>query len=220
MDRFHRSIEAHRPAPEQGSAFGGCSPISDLFDLSLSDEKVDIVGGGFDLALRIGVLADSSLRARRVRAVTIYVVASPAYLAVFGTPTHPDDLAAHCCLCYALLPTPDVWHFAGPGGAQVAVRPSGSFRVNNGDAMLPALRAGLGIAFLPDFIVGTDLDSGALTALLPEWYLPEVALHLVSPPGILPNYVFFCAKKMERRTSAKNTVTGGSAHRVKPSARH
>jgi DNA-binding transcriptional LysR family regulator len=151
-------------------------------DLALSDERVDIVAGGFDLALRIGVLGDSSLRARKIRDVMTHVIAAPAYLAHHGEPTHPRDLESHRVICYSLLATPDSWRFSR-GSEDVVVRPTGSLRVNNGDAMLPALRAGVGIAFLPDFIVAADLEAKRLTAVLNEWQLPPLALHLISLPS-------------------------------------
>lgn len=154
-------------------------------DLHLSDEKIDIVEMGLDATLRIAAMPDSSLRARRLADVKAYIVASPAYLDRRGRPTHPSDLGHHDCLSYAYMPTPDTWRFVGPGGQQVAVQPAGPLRTNSGDAMLPALRLGLGIAVLPDFIVGDDLAAGTLEAILTEWGPPGVALHLVTPPSRL-----------------------------------
>ncbi len=152
-------------------------------DLHMSDDRIDLVGRGFDMALRIADLPDSSLVARRIRTVDRVVVASPAYLARHGRPTHPSHLAEHACLGYAYLPTPETWRFSGPGGEQVAVRPSGPLRANNAEALLPALEAGLGLAVQPDFIVRACLAEGRLEAVLPEWRAPPIALHLVSPPG-------------------------------------
>ncbi|MFZ5728189.1 MAG: LysR family transcriptional regulator [Pseudomonadota bacterium] len=152
-------------------------------DLHMSDDKIDLVGMGFDLALRIADLPDSSLVARRIRTVERMVVAAPAYLERHGRPTHPSHLAEHACLGYAYLPTPETWRFSGPGGEQVAVRPAGPLRANNAEALLPALEAGVGLAVQPDFIVRDCLAKGRLTAVLPEWRSPPIALHLVSPPG-------------------------------------
>ncbi|OHB40086.1 MAG: LysR family transcriptional regulator [Phenylobacterium sp. RIFCSPHIGHO2_01_FULL_70_10] len=152
-------------------------------DLHMSDDKIDLVGMGFDLALRIADLPDSSLVARRIRTVERMVVAAPAYLERHGRPTHPSHLAEHACLGYAYLPTPETWRFSGPVGEQVAVRPAGPLRANNAEALLPALEAGVGLAVQPDFIVRDCLAKGRLTAVLPEWRSPPIALHLVSPPG-------------------------------------
>jgi len=153
-------------------------------DLHLSDARVDIVADGFDVALRIADLPDSSLRARRLCGIAVHCVAAPAYLDAHGRPSHPAELSHHACLGYTNAPG-GVWRFTGPDGEEAAVRPAGPLTTNSGDAMLPALRAGLGIARLPDFIVGADLASGALEAILADWAPPAIALHLLTPPSPL-----------------------------------
>jgi DNA-binding transcriptional LysR family regulator len=153
-------------------------------DLNLSDARVDIVAEGFDVALRIADLPDSSLRARRLCGIAVHCVASPGYLDAHGRPSHPAQLSDHACLGYTNAPG-GTWRFTGPGGEEAAVRPSGPLMTNSGDAMLPALRAGLGVARLPDFIVGHDLASGTLEAILADWAPPPVALHLLTPPSPL-----------------------------------
>jgi DNA-binding transcriptional LysR family regulator len=152
-------------------------------DLHLSDAVVDLVGGGFDIGLRIAALPDSSLRARRLCAIRRSLVATPAYLDRHGRPEHPDDLARHACLGYAYLPTPDRWRFIDAAGAEAVVIPGGQLRANNAEASAPALRAGLGLALQPDFMIWDDLESGRLERVLPGWSPPPIALHLVTPPG-------------------------------------
>ena len=152
-------------------------------DLDLSDALVDIVAQGFDVALRIGMLPDSSLRARRLAPIGAQIVAAPAYLARHGRPTHPAQLGEHALLGYTNAPEP--WHFQGPDGEEAVVRPRGPIKANSGEALLPALRAGLGIAPLPDFICADDLARGTLEAILPDWHRPPIALHLMTPPGTL-----------------------------------
>lgn len=154
-------------------------------DLHLSDAKVDLVAEGFDAALRIAALPDSSLRARKLRDVAGHFVAAPAYLAARGRPTHGAHLAEHDCFSYAYLPTPELWRLNGPGGAEVIIRPRGRLRSNNGDAMLASLRAGLGIAFLPDFIIADDLARGTVETILPGWQFQPAALYLLTPPGTI-----------------------------------
>jgi DNA-binding transcriptional LysR family regulator len=152
-------------------------------DLHLSDATVDLIGEGFDAGLRIARLPDSSLIARRLCAMPRYTVATPSYLKRWGRPTHPMHLAEHKCFGYAYLSTPGVWHYTNASGEQASVRPAGQLRVNNGEAIMPALLAGLGIADLPDFIVGDAIASGELEVILKDWKQPEGAVHLVTPPG-------------------------------------
>ncbi|HYZ24066.1 MAG TPA: LysR family transcriptional regulator [Rhodopila sp.] len=152
-------------------------------DLHLSDEIVDLVGGGFDMTLRIATLADSSMRARRICQVRRVLVGAPAYFARWGRPEHPQDLTAHACLGYAYLPTPDRWRFISTSGAEATVAPSGPLRANNADAMRPMLLAGLGIAVQPEFLVAEDLAAGRLESVMTDWSMPPVALNIVTPPG-------------------------------------
>jgi DNA-binding transcriptional LysR family regulator len=152
-------------------------------ELHLSDAMVDLIGEGFDAGLRIASLPDSSLIARRLCPMPRYTVASSAYLDRHGRPTHPMHLAQHQCLGYTYLSTPNVWHYTNAAGEQVSVRPAGPLRVNNGEALMPALLAGLGIADLPDFIVGDALASGEVEIILKDWKQTEGSVHLVTPPG-------------------------------------
>jgi DNA-binding transcriptional LysR family regulator len=152
-------------------------------DLHLSDAMIDLIGEGFDAGLRIATLPDSSLIARRLCTMPRYTVAAPAYLKQYGRPTHPMHLAQHRCFAYAYLSTPNVWHYTNAAGEQASVRPAGQLRVNNGEALMPALLAGLGIADLPDFIVGDAIASGEVEVILKGWKQTEGAVHLVMPPG-------------------------------------
>lgn len=152
-------------------------------DLHLSDAMVDLIGEGFDAGLRIARLPDSSLIARRLCAMPRYTVAAPSYLKRHGRPTHPMHLAEHKCFGYAYLATSGVWHYTNASGEQASVRPGGQLRVNNGEAVLPSLLAGLGIADLPEFIVGDAVRSGEVEVILKGWHQPEGAVHLVTPPG-------------------------------------
>ncbi|WP_294278933.1 LysR family transcriptional regulator [uncultured Sphingomonas sp.] len=152
-------------------------------ELSLSDARVDIVAEGYDIALRIADLPDSSLRARRLCGISTHIVASPGYLANHGTPTHPNELGEHRLLSYANVTGP--WRFRHPGGAEVSVRPQGPLTANSGDALVPAVVGGLGIARLPGFIIGPHLASGRAVAILEDWTPPPIGLHLLTPPSPL-----------------------------------
>ncbi|HVY15546.1 MAG TPA: LysR family transcriptional regulator [Rhodopila sp.] len=154
-------------------------------DLSLTDAMVDLVAEGFDLALRIADLPDSSLRARRLRPIRRVAVAAPAYLDRHGRPEHPSELMAHACFGYAYLQTRGAWTFLNDEGEEVSVRPEGPLRVNNGEAAMPALLAGLGITDAPEFLLDDLLESGRLEQVLPRWRRPEASLFLLLPPGKL-----------------------------------
>lgn len=156
-----------------------------VIDLHLSDARIDIVEQGLDATLRIATMPDSSLRARRLCDVQGYFIASPAYLDRRGRPTHPSDLSEHDCLLYTNVANPETWRFSRAGGETVSVQPHPRMMSNSGDAMLDALRAGVGIAFLPDFIAGDDIAGGALEIVLPDWIPPVTGLHLVTPPSRL-----------------------------------
>lgn len=150
-------------------------------DLHLSDASVDLVADGFDAALRIAALPDSSLVARRLCAVTQFVVASPDYLTREGRPAHPRELADRPCLSYAYRARSDVWRFTNDAGEEEPVMPTGPLRVTNADALLPTLLAGLAIAELPEFIAGEYLADGRLEAILPDWSLTKGGLYFVTP---------------------------------------
>jgi DNA-binding transcriptional LysR family regulator len=150
-------------------------------DLHLSDEKVDLIGDGFDAALRIAVLEDSSLVVKRLAPVRRFIVAAPSYLARYGRPKHPDDLSAHHCLGYAYRAKRDVWRFTNKAGDEATGTPVGPLRVTNVDALLPTLLAGLAIAELPEFIAFDLLRTGQVEALLPDWTMALGGLYFVTP---------------------------------------
>jgi DNA-binding transcriptional LysR family regulator len=152
-------------------------------DLHLSDAVIDIVGGGFDAAVRIAALPDSSLVARKLCAMPLYLVAAPSYLEANGRPKHPHELSGHVGFRYSYQLTKDVWRFRKKSGEVATVRPTGPLTVNNGYAMLPCLIAGLGLGILPEFIARAALNAGELEIVLPDWSLPTSAMYWVTPPG-------------------------------------
>jgi DNA-binding transcriptional LysR family regulator len=150
-------------------------------DLHLSDALVDLVGDGFDAALRIAVLPDSSLVARKLCPVAPFIVASPAYLAEHGRPTHPRELDGHHCLGYAYRARQDIWRFSNAAGGEETVTPTGPLRVTNVDALIPTILDGVGIAELPEFIAAEYLTDGRMEAILTDWTLPKGGLYFVTP---------------------------------------
>ncbi|ATF88991.1 MULTISPECIES: LysR family transcriptional regulator [Burkholderia] len=155
-------------------------------DLVLTDQIIDIVSSGCDVAIRIADLSDSSLRARRLCAVHRPLVASPEYLERHGRPEHPRDLDRHVSMIYTNLPSPDYWRFRHVDSDQeFAVPVRGRMRTNNADVILPALLAGQGIALQPEFLVWDALKSGALERVMCDWRISDINVNLVTPPGML-----------------------------------
>ncbi|MGQ9371722.1 LysR substrate-binding domain-containing protein [Azospirillum sp. ST 5-10] len=150
-------------------------------DLHLSDAVVDLVGEGFDAALRIAVLPDSSLVARRLCPVAPVVLAAPSYLARHGRPQRPRELNGNHCLGYAYRRQQDIWRFTNSAGEEESVTPSGPLRVTNADALVPMLLEGLAIAELPDFMAAEHLAAGRVTVILTDWSLPKGGLYFVTP---------------------------------------
>jgi DNA-binding transcriptional LysR family regulator len=153
--------------------------------LSVDDHLVDLVGGGFDLALRIGRLAPTSLVARRLAVDRLIVCAAPAYLARAGTPADPGDLIHHTCLRYALVDTSAEWRFRGPDGPYV-LPAQGPLIASSGAILREAAVAGLGLAVLPFFMVARDVADGRLTLVLEGQRKAEIGIHAVYPDRRLP----------------------------------
>lgn len=151
-------------------------------DLHLTDEHTDLIGDGFDAALRIAVLEDSSLVARLIAPVRRFAVASPAYLARHGRPQHPRDLAAHRCLTYLTRSKRDVWRFThSTTGEEAAVAPTGPLRGTSAEVVLPTVLEGLAITELPEFIASPYVADGRLEPILADWRMPEGGLYFVTP---------------------------------------
>ena len=149
-------------------------------ELVLNDRVVDLVEEGYDVAVRIGLLAESGLIARRLSSCRLAVCASPGYLERRGWPAAPADLPAHDCLVYTYASYGGLWRFHGEAGGQ-EVRVSGSLAANNGDALLAAALAGRGIILQPTFIVGEALREGRLLPVLPGWRLADYNIYAVYP---------------------------------------
>ncbi|MGL4579188.1 MAG: LysR substrate-binding domain-containing protein [Shewanella xiamenensis] len=172
--------------------------------MQMDDKTTDLIAGGFDLAIRIGELPDSSLIARKIAPCLSVICASPAYLAQHGLPMTPSALTQHNCLFYSYFQDGVEWSFHGPDGVQ-RVQPKGNYQVNNSDAIQQACLDGLGIANLPRFIVEPDLQAGHLQALLTDYPLPEHGIYAVYPQRkYLPTKVTVLIKfLMEKLASDK-----------------
>lgn len=149
------------------------------FDMDLSDRTVDVIGEGFDMALRIGRLQDSTLIAQKIIDVRMIACCSPGYRRRREEPATPADLAHHACLPYGQEGRV-FWEFI-VDGVQTSPDVQGPLRSNNGELLRDAATAGLGITYLPDFIVQKAIDAGLLVEVLTAYMPPARALHAVYP---------------------------------------
>ena len=149
-------------------------------DLTLNDRVVDLVDEGYDVAIRIGRLPDSSLVARKLASSRMVICASRDHLSAHGTPAHPRDLADRPLLGYTYSSGRDLLRLEGPDGiTEVKVR--GPLKANNGDVLCTAVEAGLGIVATPAFFVAESLRDGVLVEILSDWSLPSTDIHAVYP---------------------------------------
>lgn len=149
-------------------------------DVQLADRVVDLVDEGFDLAVRIARLPDSSLVSRRLASTRLVLCASPDYLVRRGTPQHPSELGDHDVVGYSLLAMGDQWQFLGPEGpVTIKVRPR--MWSNNGDSCIAATLRGAGIQLQPTFLIHNQLASGELVELLPQFRSAELGIYVIYP---------------------------------------
>lgn len=156
------------------------------FSIMFTDHVVDLVGEGFDLAVRIGRMADSTLKARKIGEAGRFLCASPKYLTRAGMPSHPRELADHNCLTFRTHPGYNVWCFASDDPRDkdpIDVRASGGFSANAGEALITPAKSGMGFVLLPEWLVGAPMASGELVEVMPE-FLPiphRTPLYAVHP---------------------------------------
>jgi len=153
-----------------------------------SNRFVDLIGEGFDAALRLGVLADSSLVARKIAERRRLLCASPAYLERRGTPARPEDLRDHACLGYTGFSFHPDWSFTDREGQRVTVRIQGPLVADDAEALVAASVSGLGIMMGTDWLVGRELADGTLVPLLSEWMMDgEAGVYAIIPSrGLQP----------------------------------
>ncbi|HKF64370.1 MAG TPA: LysR family transcriptional regulator [Dongiaceae bacterium] len=151
-------------------------------ELILDDRNVDLVGEGIDVALRMGVLTDSALAARKIAVVDRRVVGTPAYFARAGMPEMPADLSTHEAIIYSQRGGGSAWTFAKDGAEQSVVL-SGRIRSTAVEAVREAVLADLGLAVASDAMLGAELESGAVQEVLADWRLPSIDVWAVFPTG-------------------------------------
>jgi len=151
-----------------------------MLDITLTDRLVDLVDEGYDVAVRISQLADSTLVSRRLATTRMVLCATPRYLRQHGRPEHPKELTMHASVAYSYWAGRDEWRFHGPEG-EINVRIQPIMRANNGDTCLEAALAHLGIILQPTFLVGDALRAGTLVELMPAYRCAELGIYGVYP---------------------------------------
>ncbi|MCI4661703.1 MAG: LysR family transcriptional regulator [Neomegalonema sp.] len=171
--------------------------------LSLDDRFVELIAEGFDIAIRIGQMQDSTLKARKLGETQLLLVASPAYLQARGHPDRVEALSTHELLHYSNLASGQNWRLRAENGEEKLVRAGGRLSVNNGNALLAAVEQGVGIALLPDFIYGASLSQGRVEAVLPQATREPLGIWAVTPPGRFTppkvrSFIDFLSNEMRR----------------------
>jgi LysR family transcriptional regulator for bpeEF and oprC len=153
-----------------------------MLEMGCGDRPVDLIEEGIDCVVRAGELADSSLIARRVGALSFVTCAAPSYLELHGRPLHPNDLLRHRCVNYFSAKSGKLldWDFA-KHGERIQIALPGSFAVNNSDAYMAAGLAGLGVMQAATFALQQHLDAERLELLLEDWCIDPLPLHVVYP---------------------------------------
>lgn len=151
------------------------------FDLDFNDREVDLIQEGFDLAIRIANLPDSSLIARRLAPIQFVMCASPAYLEQMGTPQSPDELSEHQCLVYSLIRDFEYWHLSDSNGREIRVKIRPYLKASTGEFLKDAAVEGLGIILLPSFIAYKEIERGALVQILKKYKLPQMDAYAIYP---------------------------------------
>jgi DNA-binding transcriptional LysR family regulator len=152
-------------------------------DLRTNDRVVDLIGEGVDVAIRMGWLKDSSLRAVKLDDFQQYVVGSPDYIRKAGRPKHPEDLARYDWVTLTLLPAPLTWKFTSKTGDTKTVTVKSRLRVDSPGALRALLCQGLGFSVLDQYSVEGEVKAGRLRRVLEDWSLPRGGLYAVCPPG-------------------------------------
>ncbi len=152
-------------------------------NMVLNNRYVELISEGFDLAIRIGELEDSTLRARKLTETTRRMIASPEYFKKYGRPAKIDDLNEHKLLHYSNQANSAVWKLTAPSGEKRQVRTAGWLTVNDGQSLLNAAISGLGIAYLPSFLYADALQQGLVEEAIPDLPVETQGIYAVYPPG-------------------------------------
>ncbi len=174
-------------------------------ELEMDDRRVDVVREGYDVVVRIGsTMPDSSLVAKKLAVSEMLPVAAPSYLKARGIPKKPDDLKAHDCIIYSYGTNRTTWKFLDKAGKLQQVEVPGKLWLNNGEMIRHMVKEGMGIAMLPAFIVGSNLQNGSVVRVLEHYTVPDLNIYAVYPErrylsGKVRVFIDFLASKLGPR---------------------
>ena len=152
-------------------------------DFHITDDPVDLIAAGFDMAIKPGAVIDSTLKITRLVSLRTSIIGAPAFFERHGRPEWPEDLASLPAIIFTQLPQPQDWRLRHPRDGERLVRVEATYRFNNAAAVVPILTAGLAMAAQPELFVRRELASGALETVLPEWTVAPIPIHALTPPA-------------------------------------
>jgi len=152
-------------------------------NMVLNNRYVELISEGFDMAIRMGDLEDSSLRARKLTETQMRMIAAPSYFEKHGRPTRLDDLNSHKLLHYSNQASGNAWKITAPSGEERQIRSAGWLSVNDGQSLLNACIAGLGIAYLPSFLYANAMEQVQVVDVMPDLPIERTGIYAVYPPG-------------------------------------
>jgi len=178
-------------------------------DFQVIDSPIDLITAGFDLAIRPGEVADSSLRITRLVSLKRSIMSAPAFFDRHGRPSEPEDLAGLPAIAFTQLPQPFDWRLSHAQVGERLVRVEAAYRFNNAAAAVPLLTAGLAMAAQPELFVRRELASGVLEVVLPGWTVDPIPIHALTPPAkTRPARVRVLIEFLRKRLADESLITG------------
>jgi DNA-binding transcriptional LysR family regulator len=178
-------------------------------DFHITDEPVDLIAAGFDMAIKPGAVADSTLKVTRLVSLRTSIIGAPAFFERHGRPERPEDLSRLPAIVFTQLPQPQDWRLRHPQEGERLVRVEAAYRFNNAAAVIPTLTAGLALAAQPELFVRRELASGALETVLADWAVAAIPIHALTPPAkTRPARVRVLIDFLRRRLEDEDQISG------------
>lgn len=178
-------------------------------DFHITDDPVDLIAAGFDMAIKPGAVADSTLKITRLVSLRTSIIGAPAFFDRHGRPERPEDLASLPAIVFTQLPQPQDWRLRHPRNGDRLVRVEAAYRFNNAAAVIPTLVAGLAIAAQPELFVRRELANGTLETVLADWAVAPIPIHALTPPAkTRPTRVRVLIEFLRQRLGDEDEIAG------------